>query len=418
MTDEALPVAIVGAGLAGLACARALGQAGIACTVFEAADAVGGRVRTDVVDGFRIDRGFQVLLTAYPEASAVLDLAALDLRPFDAGALVRTGGRFEHVGDPFREPKALVPTLFARVGTLADKVRVLGLRASVARGTPESLWQRPETTTEAALRTRYGFSERMVDRFFRPFLGGVLLDRQLGASSRAFEFYFRMFGEGQAAVPARGMQAIPEQLASRLPAGTVRLNAPVAHVEPDGSGLRLASGETVACRAVVVATDAAAVPGLIPDAAVPAWKGTVQIAWAADAAPTPARLLMLDGEGRGPVNNAQVMSNIAPEVAPAGRALVTASVLGTPDTSDAALDAAARAQMRGWFGAGVDGWRTLAVHRVPHALPDLPSLDPPERPLHVRERLFMTGDWLRNGSIDGALVAGRHAAEAVADALR
>ncbi len=416
-TGETVPVAIVGAGLAGLACARTLGQAGIACTIFEASDAVGGRVRTDLVDGFRIDRGFQVLLTAYPEASAVLDYEALDLRPFAPGALVRTRDRFEHVGDPFREPSSLFPTLFARVGTLADKVRVLGLRAAVSRGTPDSLWQRPEMTTEAALRTRYGFSERFIDRFFRPFLGGVLLDRQLGASSRAFEFYFRMFGEGQAVVPARGMQAIPEQLAQRLPAGTVRLDAPVAHVEADGSGLRLVSGETVACRAVVIATDAAAVPGLIPNAAVPGWKGTVQIAWAADAVPTEARLLMLDGDDLGPVNNVQVMSNVAPHVAPAGKALVTASVLGTPDADDNALDSAARTQMRAWFGPQVDGWRTLAIHRVPHALPDLPSLDPPERPLHVRDALFMTGDWLRNGSIDGALVAGRHAAEAVADTL-
>ena len=411
-------VAIVGAGLAGLACARQLAQSGVSCTVFEASDGVGGRVRTDVVDGFRIDRGFQVFLTAYPEARAVLDYDALDLRAFAPGARVRLNGRWERVGDPFRDVSALLPTLLARVGTLGDKVRVLGLRESVRRGTPESLWARPETTTLTALRERYGFSARMTDRFFRPFLGGVLLDRDLGASSRAFEFYFRMFGEGDAAVPARGIGAIPEQLARRLPAGTVRLNAPVAAVAPDGSGLRLASGEAVACRAVVVATDAAAVPGLVPGTAVPAWKGTVQIAWAAPTPPPGGAVLMLDGDGRGPVNNVQVMSNIAPEQAPAGQALVTASVLGAPTDDDATLDATARVQMRAWFGPEVGAWRTLAVHRVPHALPDLPSLDPPERPLHVRDGLFLTGDWLRNGSIDGALVAGRHAAEAVAERLR
>jgi phytoene dehydrogenase-like protein len=411
-----LDVAVVGAGLAGLACARHLVQNGISCRVFETSDGVGGRVRTDVVDGFRIDRGFQVLLTAYPEASAVLDYAALDLRAFEPGALVRLDGRWERVGDPFRDVGALLPTLRARVGTLGDKLRVLRLRESVRRGTPESLWSRPETSTLDALRTRYGFSARMTDRFFRPFLGGVLLDRDLGASSRAFEFYFRMFGEGDAVVPALGIGAIPEQLASRLPPGTVCLNAPVEAVEPDGSGLRLASGEAVACRAVVVATDAAAVPGLVPGTPVPAWKGTVQIAWAAPRVRPAGAVLMLDGDGHGPVNNVQVMSAVAPELAPAGvpgakrEALVTASVLGTPLEDDAALDSAARAQMRTWFGPDVDAWRTLAVQRVPHALPDLPSLDPPERPLAVRGGLFLTGDWLRNGSIDGALVAGRHAA--------
>ncbi len=411
-------IAVVGAGLAGLACARALAQAGHAVTVFEASDAVGGRVRTDVIDGFRVDRGFQVLLTAYPEASAVLDYAALDLKEFEAGALVRLGGRWEHVGDPTRDLSALFPTLLARVGSLSDKVRVLGLRSAVTRGTPESLWSKPETTTEDALRTRYGFSAQMIDRFFRPFLGGVLLDRRLGASSRAFETYFRMFSEGAAAVPACGMQAIPEQLAERLPAGTVRLNTPVAAVEADGRGLTLASGEALPVAAVVVATDAAAVPGLVPSASAPDWKGTVQIAWAAQTAPTDKAILMLDGDGRGPVNNAQVMSNVAPGYAPAGQALVTASVLGTPTMDDEALDATARAQLRGWFGPQVDAWRRLDVCRIPHALPDLPGLEPPERPLHVRDALFMAGDWLRNGSIDGALVAGRHAAEAVTEALR
>ncbi|HEX8297541.1 MAG TPA: FAD-dependent oxidoreductase, partial [Rubricoccaceae bacterium] len=339
-----LDVAVVGAGLAGLACARHLVQNGISCRVFETSDGVGGRVRTDVVDGFRIDRGFQVLLTAYPEASAVLDYAALDLRAFEPGALVRLDGRWERVGDPFRDVGALLPTLRARVGTLGDKLRVLRLRESVRRGTPESLWSRPETSTLDALRTRYGFSARMTDRFFRPFLGGVLLDRDLGASSRAFEFYFRMFGEGDAVVPALGIGAIPEQLASRLPPGTVCLNAPVEAVEPDGSGLRLASGEAVACRAVVVATDAAAVPGLVPGTPVPAWKGTVQIAWAAPRVRPAGAVLMLDGDGHGPVNNVQVMSAVAPELAPAGvpgakrEALVTASVLGTPLEDDAALD--------------------------------------------------------------------------------
>ena len=410
-------VAIVGAGLAGLACARTLAHHGHSVAVFEASDAVGGRVRTDRVDGFLVDRGFQVLLTAYPEASAVLDLEALDLKPFTPGALVRMDGRFERVGDPFRDLGAALPTVFSRVGSLADKLRVLSLRSSVRAGTPESLWERLETTTEAALRERYGFSSQMIDRFFRPFLGGVLLDRRLGASSRAFEFYFRMFSEGDAAVPDAGMQAIPEQIAARLPAGTVRLGARVASVDPDGTGLRLEDGTEIACSAVVVATEATDVPDLIPSAAVPETKSTTQIAWAAPQAPVADPVLMLDGDNRGPVNNAQVMTNVAPGYGPPGEALVTASVLGTPDVPDDVLEASARAQLGEWFGPQVAAWRPLSVVHVPHALPDLPSLEPPERPAHVRDNLFVTGDWLRNGSIEGALVAGRHAAEAVHQAV-
>ena len=407
-------VAVVGAGLSGLACARALQAAGVGCTVYDAADAVGGRVRTWRGGGFQVDRGFQVLLTAYPEARRVLDYDALDLRPFTPGALVRVGGRFERLGDPLRRPLQAGPTLLADVGTLADKLRVLRLRQSVLAGSSADLWARTETTAEDALRDRYGFSETMIDRFFRPFLGGVLLDRSLSASSRTFEVYFRRFSQGEAAVPAAGMQAVPEQLADGLAPGTVRLHARVESVH---AGAVAVQGETVAHDAVVVATDARAAGALLGLDA-PGWKGTAQIAWAADHAPTDEPVLMLDGDGVGPVNNVQVMSVVAPTYAPRGQALITASVLGHPDADDLALDAAARGQLHGWFGAQVDRWRPIRIDRVPDALPDLPSLSPPERPARVGDGLYVTGDWRRNASINGALVAGRHAAEGVLRDLR
>ena len=406
------PVAIVGAGLAGLCCARELGRRGVPYTIYEAGDAVGGRIRTDVVDGFRLDRGFQVLLTAYPEAQRVLDYAALDLRAFDPGARVWTGGGFDTVGDPFRRPAQALPTLAASVGSVADKLRVLYLRQSVMRPSLEALWQRPETSTARALRDRYGFSQRMVDRFFAPFLGGVLLDPGLGASSRAFEFYFRMFSLGSASVPNAGMQAIPEQIAAGLADGRLHLGRRAEAVEP--GALVLDGGERVEARAVVVAVDASAAPALVPGLEAPTWKSTVQLAWAADEPPVSDPVLLLDGTGKGPVNNVQVMSAVAPGYAPPGRSLVTASVLGDPDGSDEALDDAARRQLAAWFGSGVRAWRSLPTSRVPHALPALPSLEPPERPVRLADGLYVAGDHRRNGSINGAMLAGRHAAEAVA----
>ena len=407
-----IDVAIVGGGLSGLACARALTARGITCAVFEASDAVGGRVRTDRADGYQIDRGFQVLLTAYPEAAAVLDYDALDLRAFDPGARVWLGDGFQTVGDPFRRPLQALPTLFADVGSLLDKLKVLRLRRDVTSGSFDALWERPETTTEVALRERYGFSDRMIERFFRPFLGGVFLDSSLQDSSRAFEFYFRMFSTGSAAVPAAGMQAIPEQMAAALPEGTVRLGARVTGLAP--GEIQVAGGEAVACRAVVVATEAPGVPPLLPEVDPPPSKSTRQLAWTADVAPTEAPVLMLDGVGTGPVNNVQVMSAVAPSYAPAGKTLVTASVLGHSDLTEDAIETAARDQLRGWFGDAVNGWRLLRSDRILHALPDLASLDPPERPARVRDGVYVTGDWRRNASINGALVAGRHAAEAVA----
>ena len=406
-------VAIVGAGLAGLCCARALRDAGARVTLLDAADRVGGRVRTDRVDGFTLDRGFQVHLTAYPEARRVLDYDALDLRRFESGARVWTGSAWATVADPFRRPMAALPTALAPVGTLADKLRVLGLRQSVRAGTVRDLWERPETTVLDALRRRYGFSSAMVDTFFRPFLGGILLDRELGASSRAFEFYFRMFSEGYAAVPATGMQAIPEQIAAGLTPEAVRLGARVDAVTD--RSVTLASGETVDAEAVVVATDGPEAHRLTGTGTTAA-KGTVCLYWAADAPPVDSATLLLDGTGSGPVNNAQVMSNVAPEYAPEGQALVGASVIGAGLGDDAALERAARAQLRGWFGAQTDGWRFLRADRVTYALPDLPSLEPPERPARLASGVYLAGDHRRNASINGAMLSGRHTAEAVLQA--
>ena len=205
MTD----VVVVGAGLAGLVCAAELTTAGLDVALLEAGDGVGGRVRTDLVEGFRLDRGFQVLLTAYPHARAHLDLAALDLRTFSPGAKIRTARGFATVSDPFRDPGRLPATLAAPVGSLLDKARIGLLRAQVRRGSVEDVWQRPEVSTAERL-AGLGFSARMVDAFFRPFLGGVLLDRELTTSSRQFDFVFRCFSEGQVAVPAQGMQAISD----------------------------------------------------------------------------------------------------------------------------------------------------------------------------------------------------------------
>jgi phytoene dehydrogenase-like protein len=408
------PIVVVGAGLAGLACALKLAQAGLSVQLLEASDGIGGRVRTDVVDGFRLDRGFQVLFTAYPEAQALLDYAALDLRPFTPGAIVRAGGRLHKVLDPFRRPMEALAGLVAPIGTLQDKLVVLRLRSQALATPPHEIFAAPEQTTEAYLREA-GISDLMLDRFFRPFLGGIFLSRDLDTSSRMFTYVYRLLAEGDSSLPAQGMGAIPAQLGSRLPEGSIRLRTRVARVARIGDELWvvLANGDRLTAEQVVVATDgpaAARITGLFP---APEARAASCIYFAAERPPVDEPLLVLDGEGTGPVTTLAVPSLVAPTYAPAGSHLVAASVLGSPAGDDAGLEAAVREQLDGWFGAEVAGWRCLATYRIPFAQFDQRPgvLEPAGRPVRLGPGLYVCGDHVENASINGALASGRRAAE-------
>lgn len=409
-----LRVVIVGAGLAGLSCARRLHEAGAEVRICEAEAAIGGRVRTDELNGFLLDRGFQVLLAAYPECRRQLDYAALDLRAFFPGAVVRLGRRFHTVADPWRRPLAGLLGALAPIGSLGDKVRVARLRRRLLSTPLEDLFLRPERTTLEALEQE-GFSDSMIERFFRPFLGGIFLERQLVTSSRMFEFVYKMFSSGAAALPAAGMQAIPRQLAAALPEGALCTGSRVEEIRSDG--VRLVSGEAVAGDAVVVASALPEGPEL-PEQTPVSWCSTTCLYFAAPEPPVERPILVLDGDGEGPVNNLCVPSQVAPAYAPPGRALISTSVVhGTAvdDTGDDELEAAVREQLGGWFGAAVAAWQLLRIYRIRHALPAqaAPHLEPPRRPVRVADRLYVCGDHLDNASIQGALVSGRRAAEAL-----
>lgn len=367
MTKGPSDVAIVGAGLSGLACALRLLEAGAPFVVLEASDAVGGRVRTDVVDGFRLDRGFQVLLTGYPEPRRVLDYAALDLHAFEPGALVWKDGRFRTMSDPWRRPRKAWASLRSGIGSFRDKLRIARLRAEVLRGPLEAVFRRPETSTRERLRGA-GFSSDMIDAFLRPLFAGILLDPDLRTSSRMFDFVFRMLAEGDAAIPAAGMGAIPEQMAARLPRNSIRLGARVASVGP--GKVRLESGEVVEARAVVIAVEgpeAARLTGRLTD---PGSRPVTCLYFAADAAPVSEPVLMLDGERRGPVNNLCFPSQVSPACAPPGATLVSASVLEGSGLGRGAVEDAVRAQLETWFGPVVRSWRHLRTYHILHAQPD------------------------------------------------
>ncbi len=404
-------VLIVGAGLAGLCCARLLHENGVSFQILEASDAIGGRVRTDTVDGFLLDRGFQVLLTAYPEAQHNLDYSLLDLKPFTHGALSWYAGRMNRLADPWRTPGVWWEAIRSDFGSLSDKFRIASLRSSLHRVSINDIFHHPDRPTKDALAS-LGFSKEMIHHFFRPFLGGILLDGELQSSSRMFEFVFKMISEGDTVIPARGMGAIPAQLAKKFPAGSLRLNAHVDSLHE--SELTLTGGETLRARAIVVAAEGPSAAHLVGEVE-PASRSVTCFYYSAAEPPVAEPILVLNGDGAGPVNNFSVISQVAPSYAPAGKHLISVTVLGTQALTEVQLGGFIIAQMKNWFGKVASTWQLLRSYRIAHAQPQqLPgALEPPQRAVRTRPGVYVCGDHRDNASIQGAMVSGRRAAEAV-----
>lgn len=414
---------IVGGGLAGLACGRSLTRAGRSVLVLEAAEQVGGRVATDTIDGFRIDRGFQVYNDAYPEGRRQLELAALRLGRFDAGALIAEDGRLRRVADPWRQPFAAVASVLRGTVGFADGLRTARLRHDAVtafkagRLDPDAPATASERTTAEELAAR-GFSAAFIHRFFVPFFGGVFLERALETAAPVFLFDFAMFALGRACLPAGGMAAIPTQLAAGMPADRIRTGVRVRTVAP--GSVELADGSRLAARDVVVATDRATAATLLPPEHRGTWPGRVDkatrlIAFAADRSPLERPTLLVNADARGPIDNLTVPSDVAAGYAPPGATLVAISVRQDFPGAGEPLIAAVREQAVGWLGPQARCWLPLATISVPHALPDESPAARRSRPVSQRlaDGLFLCGDHCGSASINGALASGRRAAEAV-----
>lgn len=414
---EQVDVVVVGAGLAGLTAARDVHDAGRSVLVCDANPDVGGRVRTERVDGFLLDRGFQVLLTAYPAAKRRFDYAALDLQAFAPGVRIQVGGDAHRIGDPFREPSSAFSTLRAPIFTVGDLARLAFWRRAVTKPSGQTVANRGQGTTRQLL-DALRFSERSIERFFTPFLAGVFFDPELTTSSRLTELVFRSFFTGDVAVPADGMGALPAQLAAPL-AGQIRLSTAVTKISEHDThvDVHIDGHDTVRAAQVIVATDPATAAKLLADhplGAVAPGLGTTTVYYVADAAPTVSRTLDLGVAAEGPITTCAVMTNIAPTYSPDSRALISVSLLGVGhDAKD--TDRLLRTQLKTWYGAEVDDWQQLAVYEIAYAQPrqlpdDLVMLT---RDVGLSPRVYVAGDHRDTGTIQGALVSGRRAAAAL-----
>ncbi len=405
-------VIIVGAGLAGLACAQRLAAAGVPFLILEAGRRIGGRLKTDRIDGFLLDHGFQVLQTAYPEARRNLDYDRLELKPFAPGAIIRTEDKFYTIADPRHRPQQLWSTATAPIGTIGDRLRMIKLALTVGRASVSALFERPDTLTIDFLRSE-GFSEKIIEKFFIPFFRGISLDPKIEVSSRVFQYIFRIFAAGDVALPAAGMGAIPAQLAENLPDGSIRAGARVVSVHHQK--VVLASGETINGRAVVVATEGPETAKLLGEPSSMDSRGELCLYYAAAAPPLNAPYLILNGDGTGWINNLTIPSQVAPSYAPPGQTLISVVVIGNLSADAVRVESAVRGQLSAWFGAQVRAWRHLKTYRIPHALPPQPPPMPdPTRPvLSHKPGIFISGEYGSVPGIQWAMLSGRHAAEAV-----
>jgi phytoene dehydrogenase-like protein len=406
-------VVIVGAGLSGLSCGHALHKSELSFVVLEAGASPGGRIQTDVEQGFQLDHGFQVLQTGYPEARSSLDFHGLELQRFPAGVAVRYNKRFHIIADPRRHPRHLLSTLAAPIGTLRDRLAMLRLARSVCRGPLPEIFTQAEERTGDFLR-RFGFSQGFIERFFVPFFAGACLDQTISASSRVFQYIFRMFTAGDAALPTNGMGEIPKQLAGKIPKEAIRTNCTVAKVE--GGVVTLDDGREIHGRRVVLATSQPAYEKLMGVPLSRSSLGESCLYFASSWRP-PFRepFLVLNGDGQGPVNNIAFPSLVAPHYSASGKTLIAVVVLGKMREDSGLLEQQVRQQCFDWFGKAVQDWEHLRTYHIEHALPEqtFPTANPYVLPPPVNEKVRICGECQSLPGIQWALLSGRQTAEAL-----
>jgi len=414
-------VLIIGAGLAGLTCARVLQQHGVPLTLIDAAPAIGGRVRSTRRDGFIIDHGFQVLFDSYPTMRRYVDLAGLEVSAFDPGAIISLAGRRAVVSDPFRDPAAAPAAALSTVVPLADKLRVLllawRLRGAASVDGPD------EPTLDYLIRS--GFSATMIDRFFRPFYGGIFLDRSLSTSAQRFRAIFRALLAGRAVLPAQGIGQVSEQLAAPLVAcGAVTLNGlavELLHAAGRVAGARLADGRQMHADATVLAVDAPAAVRLASIAApTDAWSATTVLLAGAQRVYA-GRKIVLHAAQDPLVNSVQQLTNVVPGYAPAGQQLLSVALTGTVPLDDGALEQAVRAELQQIFAGdnaalrALAGMRLLDIVRIRFAQYRQPPGGAAQLPGNRSGRtgLYLAGEYTTHSSIEGAMLSGERAALAV-----
>ncbi len=411
-TKNEYDVIIIGAGLAGLSAAKKFLNEGIDFLLIDASSSVGGRMKTDYIKEYQLDRGFQVLLTSYPEAQNALDYSALKLKSFDPGAIVQYGYKTYKLSDPFRKPITAVRNFRNPFTAMSDMVKIIALRNRHRRFSVKELFNEKEQATIDYLK-EWNFTDKFIQSFLKPFLGGVFLDSELKVSSRFMEFVFKMFSQGYASLPEKGIQEIPNQLAKQIPKEKIKLNTKVINIEPNN--VMLADGSSIKTKAIVIATNSVDANKIYPCNNKIETQTVKCIYFSTEKAPFKTASLYLNGNVSGLVNNVCIPSNVHRAYAPKNKHLISVSVIKPTQLSDLELVMAVRSELKVWFGADVEDWLHLRTYNIENALPKFETISYPEvkdiKP--IGNKIFKCGDYTHDPSINGAMRSGRLIAEAV-----
>jgi phytoene dehydrogenase-like protein len=403
---------IIGGGISGLTCAKYLNEKGCSFMLLEGSDGLGGRVRTDKVDGFKLDRGFQVLLTNYPEARKTLNYSDLRLKYFDSGSMIKAEKGFMKMENPFRKKMAYLTMAFSSVGTLSDKLKIRKFANDLAEIPDEEFFLMEATDTLTFLKN-YGWSNKMINNFFKPFFGGVFLENDLVTSSNFFQFTFKQFFRGDVAIPAEGMQAIPDQIAEKISGGRIRRNSRVKGIE--GNQIFLEGGEILTADRIVLATDPHTSDNLLGETTKRIYNTTTCTYFSAESSPLKGqKFIVLNPNRRGVVHNVCVPSDISIEYGNAGKSLISVSTQGLGKVDEQRLTSRIKRELYDWFGASVNVWKHLKTYYIPESLVQYRA-GSEKKDLKLSENLYRCGDYLAYPSLNAAMQTGREVAEMITE---
>ena len=403
-------IVIIGAGIAGLTCAKYLKDKGVEALILEASYGVGGRVRTDTVDGFKLDRGFQVLLTSYPEARKLLNYNDLNLKTLPSGSRIRMGDSFHVMPNPLKNWMTAPQALFAPIGNLWDKIKVLQLNLSLKNAPEPTTVPSQEKQTTLEFLKEFGYSDTIINCFFKPFFRGVFLEKDLKTDAQFFKFLFSQFAKGDVVVPENGMQAIPEQIAAHLAPHQIRLDAPVEKIV--GKTIHLENGETIEAEKIVFATNASATARLLGEKRNTQFNATDCLYFSSD---TPLSIfekpyLIINANKAELIDHLVIMSDVAPSYAPAGKTLISVSIVGKKPYSEDDLLEKVQKELGKWFGRKYI-WQHLRTYRIPEALPQYFEAPPQYKSLKINDFMYRCGDYTAYPSLNAAMKTGREVAE-------